>query len=82
MNADTSLNLTAIFLPDNKGRGYTGYFAEFPDLIAQGSTREDVELNLISSLKDILAFNKAQENFISNIGARESHNVKFIYASH
>ena len=50
-----------------KEKGYTGYFAEFPDLTAQGSTKEEVEENLISSLSDILRFNREKENFINNI---------------
>ena len=40
-----SISFTTVFIPDNKGRGYIGYFAEFPDLTAQGITKEEVELS-------------------------------------
>ena len=75
-----SISFTTVFIPDNKGRGYTGYFAEFPDLTAQGITKEEVELNLFASLRDILKFNKEKENFINNISDRETHNFNLVPA--
>lgn len=74
------ISFTSVFIADPKGRGYTGYFAEFPDLTAQGETKEEVEENLISSLKGILKFNKGKENFISNINAKETHTVNLVFA--
>lgn len=44
---DNSISFTTVFIPDSKGGGYTGYFAEFPDLTAQGSTKEEVEENCL-----------------------------------
>ncbi len=75
-----SISFTSVFIAEPKGRGYTGYFAEFPDLTAQGKTKEEVEENLISSLKDVLQFNKEKENFISNIYAKETRNVNLVLA--
>lgn len=75
-----SISFTTVFIPDSKGRGYTGYFAEFPDLTTQGVTKEEVELNLFASLRDVLKFNKEKENFINNISAKETHNFNLIPA--
>jgi len=74
------ISFTSVFIPDQEGRGYTGYFAEFPDVTAQGKTKEEVEENLISSLKDIFQFNKEKENFISNIYSKETHSVNLVFA--
>lgn len=76
----SSIFFTTVFLADAKGKGYTGYLAEFPDLTAQGSTKEEVEENLISSLSDILRFNREKENFISNIYSKETHNINLVPA--
>lgn len=48
-----TISFTSVFIPDPRGRGYTGYFSEFSQLVAQGKTKQEVEDNLISSLKDI-----------------------------
>ena len=76
----SSIFFTAVFIADAKGKGYTGYFAEFPDLTTQGSTKEEVEENLISSLSDILKFNREKENFINNIYSKETHNINLVPA--
>ncbi len=75
-----SISFTTVFIPDAKGRGYTGYFAEFPDLTAQGTTKDEVELNLLASLRDILKFNKEKENFLNNISAKETHSINLVTA--
>ena len=75
-----SLQFTAVFTADSKGRGYTGYFAEFPYVTAQGVTKEETEDNLISSLQDILKFNKEKENYINKISSKETHDVNLVFA--
>ncbi len=81
MNDNTNaLSFTSVYIADPKGRGYTGYFAEFPFLTAQGATKEEVIQNLISSLKDILKFNKEKENYISNISSKETMAVNLVFA--
>lgn len=37
--------LLAVYVTDEKG-GYTGYFVQFPEIIAEGDTREETEKNL------------------------------------
>ncbi len=75
-----SLSFTTVFIADTKGRGYSGYFAEFPELTAQGKTKAEVEENLISSVKDILQFRKETENYINDISTKETHNVNLVFA--
>lgn len=77
MNQKT-ISFTSVFIADPKGRGYTGYFAEFPDLTAQGTTKQEVEHNLLCSLRDILTFNKEKENLINNFSSKETHNLNLV----
>jgi predicted RNase H-like HicB family nuclease len=60
---DIRISFTPILTQDPKGRGYTGYLAEFPDLFAQGKDKEEVERNLLISLTDILEHRKQQTLF-------------------
>jgi predicted RNase H-like HicB family nuclease len=60
---ENQLQLTAVFQEDKKGRGFSGYFAEFPELMAQGKTKLEVEQKLLSSLKDMLEYKKGQSLF-------------------
>jgi len=57
------LSFNTVFLEDSKGHGYSGYLAEFPELMAQGKTKEEVENKLFSSLRDILEYKKNQSLF-------------------
>lgn len=53
--------LTAIFFEDSKGRGFTTYFAEFPEVIAQGRTRDEASKLLLELLAIALKDKKKQE---------------------
>ena len=44
------MDLTAIFVQDKSG-GFSSFFAEFPEAIAQGSSKEEA----LSNLKDIFS---------------------------
>lgn len=68
--------LNPIFTRDEQGRGYSGYLAEFPELMAQGTTKEDVVRKLMSSLVDILEYRKEQAFFADPItGNRETNPI-------
>lgn len=43
------LKLTGIIIAAEEG-GYTGYFAEFPEALAEGETKEEVKQNMMESL--------------------------------
>lgn len=70
------LQLDIIYTKDYKGRGYSGYFAQFPALIAQGVDKEAVEANLYQSLVDILEYTKQQELFTNPIGGKETNSIR------
>lgn len=63
LHSQIHLSFNTIFIEDRKGRGYTGYLAQFPELIAQGKTKMEVESKLFSSLNDILEYRKGQSLF-------------------
>lgn len=53
-------NLTAIFHEDEKGRGFTAYFREFPNVIAVGQNEKDATTRLVELLQ--LALKDQAEN--------------------
>ena len=58
-----SITLTTIIIEDTRSSGFAGYFAEFPELMAQGDTQKELQDNLISSLTDHLSYKKGQVLF-------------------
>lgn len=67
---ENHLSLTAIFVEDPQG-GFTGYFAEIPEAIAEGETEKEVEANLLNSLKTILEIRREENDGIS-VGAKKT----------
>lgn len=53
------LKLTGIVIPGQSG-GFTGYFAEFPEAIAEGNTEKEVQKNMIEALGIILEVRRAE----------------------
>lgn len=49
-----TINLTGILIKDNKDKGFTAYFAEFPEAIADGITIENAQENLLDAFKIML----------------------------
>lgn len=59
---ENHLQLNAVFVEAQEG-GYTGYFVEFPEAIAEGENQAEVETNLVEALKMVLEYKKeANEN--------------------
>lgn len=50
--------LNVILVKDQKGLGFTGFFAEFPEVIAEGKDEKETERNLIDTLIGALDFKK------------------------
>lgn len=68
------ISLTAIFVQDPTDKGYTGYFAEMPEVIAEGETEEEVQSNLFEALNIMLKFKKEEPdsyNAIAGVGVIE-----------
>ncbi|HUN04612.1 MAG TPA: type II toxin-antitoxin system HicB family antitoxin [Niabella sp.] len=55
-----SISLTGIIIKDNENKGYTAYFAEFPEAIADGKEISDAETNLIEAFKVMLETRKLE----------------------
>ena len=52
--------ITGILIQDPEDQGYTGYFAEFPEVIAEGTTPEEVKANLFDALKTMFEIKRAE----------------------
>jgi len=48
----TTIELNAILIPDKKIGGFTAYFSDFPQAIAEGNTQEEA----IQNLKEVFFF--------------------------
>lgn len=53
------LKLTGIVIPSKSG-GFTGYFAEVPEAIAEGNTEKEVRENMMEALGIILDFRRSE----------------------
>lgn len=55
------IELTGVFVQDAKGEGYTAFFAQLPNIIAEGDTEEDAAQNLINAVKAVFEHQKNEE---------------------
>jgi predicted RNase H-like HicB family nuclease len=62
----TKLSLTGIFVQDKLDNGFTAFFAEFPEAVAEGDDQKEAEQNLFNSLITILDVKKEQQQFVGN----------------
>lgn len=53
-----SISLTGILVQDRNERGFTAYFAEFPEAIADGKTKEEAQANLFEAFRTMLEARK------------------------
>jgi predicted RNase H-like HicB family nuclease len=72
------LTLTGIMISDAENKGITAYFAEFPEVIAQGDNIEDAKGNLLDAFRFMLEFKQSEieddEDGDSNI-TKQSFNL-------
>ena len=68
---NNKLQLTQVFVQDPIDKGFTAYIAEFPEIIAEGSTEEDATTNLWAALKFLFEFkhDEAQQE-VSSLGGK------------
>ena len=62
------IKLTAILIEDPNDKGYTAFFAEFPEIVAEGNTQNEAQLNLIQTMAAVFEYKKhenASDNFTS-----------------
>jgi predicted RNase H-like HicB family nuclease len=60
MSSKPRVSLTAVFIKDPNDKGFTGFFAEFPQAVAEGKTEKEVQENLFEALSIMLNFNKEE----------------------
>ena len=53
------LKLHGVIIESQKG-GFTGYFSEFPEAIAEGETEDEVQSNLFEALKEVISYRRSQ----------------------
>lgn len=54
MEIRTNIIFIIILIEDPKIGGFTAYFEEFPNIMAEGKTSKEAEINLTNALHDIL----------------------------
>ena len=55
-----SINLTAIFVKDKDG-GYTSFFAQFPNIVAEGQTEDEAAENLFALVQTVFEHQQEEE---------------------
>lgn len=55
-----NFELTGVFVQDSNA-GYTAFFAQLPNIIAEGETVEEAEMNLINTVKIVFEHQKNTE---------------------
>ena len=75
---DNQLELNAIFIAAPEG-GFTGYFVEFPEAIAEGENEVEVEQNLVEALRTILEYRR-EENENSDFEGKKTKKFNLEFA--
>jgi predicted RNase H-like HicB family nuclease len=52
MNQQQTISLTSIFVQDPKSKGFTVFFKQFPEVLAEGKDEDEALRNLINILQD------------------------------
>jgi predicted RNase H-like HicB family nuclease len=64
-----NMKLDAVLVEDINIGGYTAFFKQFPQIIAEGVDEDDAISNLLRALHDVFAFKgREKENFGPTIG--------------
>ncbi len=57
-----SISLNAIMIQDKNDNGFTAYFKQFPNIIAEGENEKDVLRNLFDALHDVFKYKSQSES--------------------
>lgn len=55
-----NIELTAVFVADPK-KGFTAFFAQLPNILAEGNTEEEASRNLFDTFKKVFEYQKIKE---------------------
>ncbi len=67
------IKLTAILIEDPIDKGYTAFFAEFPEVVVEGDDETEAQLNLINTMSAVFEYKKMEngtENFTKNFKSK------------
>lgn len=53
MRTKTKISLTGIFIEDPQDKGYTAFFSEVPEAVAEGDNLDETMANLLNILPDV-----------------------------
>ncbi len=75
---EQTISITGVMIQDPVTDGITAYFAEFPEVIAQGVNKVEAKNNLMEALKLMLEFKKSEmEDDEDGNVTTESFNLHF-----
>ena len=78
LNSDKpKLSITGIMIQDPVDNGYTAYFAELPEVIAEGENVEDAKKNLFNALKIMFEVKKQELGIDANFKTGSSRIESF-----
>ena len=66
------LSITGILIQDKEDKGYTAYFAEFPEVIAEGKDEKEAQENLFEALSFMLEVKKQEMSKEKNYDEKTS----------
>ncbi|MDI9312661.1 MAG: hypothetical protein QM541_16085 [Flavobacterium sp.] len=62
-----NLQLTGIFVQDPHDKGFTAFFTQLPNIIAEGDNEEDATKNLIQTVQTVFEHQKKNNSPQSNV---------------
>ena len=79
-----NIELTGVFVQDTKSLGFTAFFAQLPNIIAEGESETEAAQNLINTVRAVFEHQKKidiQQNEICNNGHITTKPFSFNVAS-
>lgn len=61
MDTNNKIELTGVFVQDPKTNRFTAFFAQFPNIIAEGDNEQEATLNLFTTFQTVFEYNKNTE---------------------
>ena len=64
VNNNENISITGILIQDPIDNGYTAYFAEFPEVVAEGDSEMEAKQNLHNALKIMFELRKQESTMV------------------
>jgi predicted RNase H-like HicB family nuclease len=65
MSTSLNFSLDSVLVQDRKSSGYTAFFKQFPEVIAEGNSEQEALTNLVNTLHDALDYKAKNHEEIS-----------------